>query len=58
LDVESAYSQNQLQIHDLAATIVRDGEILFATAEGRLSRNKHDGAFRLHAKGLVLRMRA
>jgi predicted NodU family carbamoyl transferase len=58
LDVENAHSQNQLQTHDLAATIVRDGEILFATGEERLSRKKHDGAFRLHAKGLFLRMRA
>src|SRR5262249_20052870 len=35
--------------HDSAAAIARDGEILFATAEERLSRNKHDGGFPLHA---------
>jgi carbamoyltransferase len=35
--------------HDSAAAIARDGEILFATAEERLSRKKHDGAFPLHA---------
>jgi carbamoyltransferase len=32
-------------IHDSAAAIARDGEILFATAEERLSRKKHDGGF-------------
>jgi carbamoyltransferase len=31
--------------HDSAAAIARDGEILFATAEERLSRKKHDGGF-------------
>ena len=31
--------------HDSAAAIAQDGEILFATAEERLSRKKHDGAF-------------
>jgi carbamoyltransferase len=35
--------------HDSAAAIVRDGDILFATAEERLSRKKHDGGFPLHA---------
>src|SRR6516225_6996581 len=35
--------------HDSAAAIAQDGEILFATAEERLSRKKHDGAFPLHA---------
>jgi carbamoyltransferase len=35
--------------HDSAAAIARDGEILFATAEERLSRKKHDGGFPLHA---------
>ena len=33
--------------HDSAAAIARDGEILFATAEERLSRKKHDGGFPL-----------
>src|SRR6202048_564670 len=32
-------------IHDSAAAIARDGEILFAPAEERLSRKKHDGGF-------------
>src|SRR5215469_13191773 len=35
--------------HDSAAAIAQDGEIRFATAEERLSRKKHDGAFPLHA---------
>jgi carbamoyltransferase len=35
--------------HDSAAAIARDGEILFATAEERLSRKKHDAGFPLHA---------
>ena len=35
--------------HDSAAAIARDGEILFATAEERLSRKKHDGCFPLLA---------
>jgi carbamoyltransferase len=40
--------------HDSAAAIARDGEILFATAEERLSRNKHDGGFPLHATRAAL----
>lgn len=32
-------------MHDSAACIVRDGELLFAVAEERLSRVKHDGRF-------------
>ena len=35
--------------HDSAAAIARNGEILFATAEERLSRKKHDSGFPLHA---------
>src|SRR5262245_44912795 len=35
--------------HDSSAAIARDGEILFATAEERLSRKKHDGRFPLNA---------
>jgi carbamoyltransferase len=35
--------------HDSAAAIARDGEIVFATAEERLSRKKHDGGFPVHA---------
>lgn len=33
--------------HDSAAAIARDGQILFAIAEERLSRKKHDGGFPL-----------
>src|SRR6516162_2124339 len=40
--------------HDSAAAIAQDGEILFATAEERLSRKKHDGAFPLLAIGACL----
>jgi carbamoyltransferase len=36
---------NYSQMHDSSACIARDGEILFAVAEERLSRVKHDGAF-------------
>jgi carbamoyltransferase len=35
--------------HDSSACIARDGEILFAVAEERLSRRKHDGRFPVHA---------
>jgi carbamoyltransferase len=35
--------------HDSAAAVARDGEILFATADERLSHKKHDGAFPLSA---------
>jgi len=35
--------------HDSAAAIARDGEILFAAAEERLSRKKHDAGFPLNA---------
>jgi carbamoyltransferase len=35
--------------HDSAVAIARDGEILFAVAEERLSRKKRDGEFPLHA---------
>jgi carbamoyltransferase len=37
------------QTHDSSACIARDGEILFAVAEERLSRRKHDGRFPVHA---------
>lgn len=40
--------------HDSAAAIARNGEILFATAEERLSRKKHDAGFPLHAIGACL----
>ena len=36
---------NYSQMHDSAACIVRDGELLFAVAEERLSRVKHDASF-------------
>jgi carbamoyltransferase len=36
---------NFSQMHDSSACIVRDGEVLFAVAEERLSRMKHDASF-------------
>jgi nucleoside-diphosphate-sugar epimerase len=33
------------QMHDSSACIVRDGELLFAVAEERISRAKHDARF-------------
>ena len=36
---------NYSQMHDSSACIVRDGELLFAVAEERLSRAKHDARF-------------
>jgi carbamoyltransferase len=36
---------NYTQMHDSSACIVRDGELLFAVAEERLSRIKHDARF-------------
>jgi carbamoyltransferase len=36
---------NYSQMHDSSACIVRDGELLFAVAEERLSRQKHDSRF-------------
>jgi len=36
---------NYSQMHDSSACIVRDGELLFAVAEERLSRQKHDARF-------------
>lgn len=36
---------NYSQMHDSSACIARDGEILFAVAEERLSRVKHDASF-------------
>ena len=36
---------NYSQMHDSSACIVRDGETLFAVAEERLSRSKHDARF-------------
>lgn len=36
---------NYSQMHDSSACITRDGELLFAVAEERISRNKHDADF-------------
>jgi carbamoyltransferase len=36
---------NYTQMHDSSACIVRDGELLFAVAEERISRKKHDPGF-------------
>jgi carbamoyltransferase len=36
---------NYSQMHDSSACIVRDGELLFAVAEERISRTKHDARF-------------
>lgn len=36
---------NYTQMHDSSACLVRDGEVLFAVAEERLSRVKHDARF-------------
>lgn len=36
---------NYSQMHDSAACLVRDGELLFAVAEERISRAKHDARF-------------
>jgi carbamoyltransferase len=36
---------NYSQMHDSSACLVKDGELLFAVAEERISRVKHDGRF-------------
>src|SRR5260370_34293525 len=36
---------NYTRMHDSSACVVRDGELLFAVAEERLSRLKHDAQF-------------
>src|SRR5712672_2452695 len=36
---------NYSQMHDSSACVVRDGELLFAVAEERISRQKHDSCF-------------
>jgi carbamoyltransferase len=36
---------NYTKMHDSSACIVRDGELLFAVAEERISRVKHDASF-------------
>ena len=40
---------NYTQMHDSSACIVRDGDLLFAVAEERLSRVKHDARFPVQA---------
>ncbi len=40
---------NYSQMHDSSAAIARDGELLFAVAEERISRIKHDAGFPLNA---------
>jgi carbamoyltransferase len=40
---------NYSQMHDSSACIARDGELLFAVAEERISRVKHDARFPRHA---------
>ena len=40
---------NYSQMHDSSACVVRDGELLFAVAEERISRAKHDARFPQHA---------
>jgi len=40
---------NYSQMHDSSACLVRDGELLFAVAEERISRLKHDAGFPHHA---------
>jgi len=40
---------NYSQMHDSSACIVRDGEMLFAVAEERISRLKHDAGFPTNA---------
>jgi carbamoyltransferase len=45
---------NYSQMHDSSACIVRDGELLFAAAEERISRAKHDARFPGNAIQLCL----
>src|SRR5580693_8775092 len=45
---------NYSQMHDSAACIARDGEVLFAIAEERLSRVKQDASFPVRAIGACL----
>jgi carbamoyltransferase len=40
---------NYSQMHDSSACLVRDGEVVFAIAEERLSRVKHDASFPVRA---------
>src|SRR5437879_9966477 len=45
---------NYSQMHDSSACIVRDGELVFAVAEERISRVKHDAGFPKNAIGACL----
>src|SRR5580658_4577363 len=36
---------NYTRMHDSSACVIRDGELLFAVAEERISRLKHDASF-------------
>ena len=45
---------NYSQMHDSSACIARDGKVLFAVAEERMSRIKHDARFRELAIGACL----
>src|SRR5260370_39101386 len=45
---------NYSQMHDSSACIARDGELLFAVAEERISRLKHDAGFPKNAIGACL----
>ena len=54
VEIEVAYAVitlgfNYSQMHDSSACITRDGELLFAVAEERISRIKHDAGFPLNA---------
>src|SRR5580765_7079311 len=40
---------NYSQMHDSSACLVRDGELVFAVAEERISRAKHDARFPVNA---------
>jgi carbamoyltransferase len=46
---------NYSQMHDSAACLVRDGELLFAVAEERISRLKHDARFPRNAIAACLK---
>ena len=45
---------NYSQMHDSSACVVRDGELVFAVAEERISRAKHDARFPENAIGACL----
>lgn len=51
----SSYILGLHQGHDAAITLLRDGEPVFALAEERVSREKHDSRFPRHALDLALK---